>query len=213
MSPSTDRAAIGPKTPEGKKLASLEALRHGLTGQMVVMPTEDLEAYKRHFASFVFEYEPQGATESSLVQALADSSWRLNRVANLETNLLTLTAAFAPDPISSATEMAAAIGTHVKALANLSMHTQRLSRQFEKTVTQLRDLQKTRLDKQQQDLETTLDMMEEHKEKGETYSPSEDGFVFSPAQISRAIQVRKAREFQQSRRVVVAPSGRGSVIP
>jgi hypothetical protein len=197
MSPSTDRAAIGPKTPEGKKLASLEALRHGLTGQMVVMPAENLEAYKRHFASFVIEYEPQGAIESSLVQALADSSWRLNRVANLESNLLTLTAAFA-DPITGATKMAAAIGTHVKALANLSMHTERLSRQFEKTVTQLRDLQKTRLDKQQQDLETTLDMMEEHKAKGETYSPSEDGFVFSPAQISRAIHIRQAQKFQKA---------------
>jgi hypothetical protein len=33
----------------------------------------------------------------------------------------------------------------MKALANLSMHSQRLSRQFERTVAPLRELQKTRL--------------------------------------------------------------------
>src|SRR5579862_9141343 len=83
--------STGPKTPAGKKISSLNALRHGLTGQMIVMPTEDLDAYQSHLKSFTDEYSPKGATESHLVQALADTSWRLNRVAALETNLLTLT--------------------------------------------------------------------------------------------------------------------------
>ncbi len=82
--------STGPKTPEGKKISPLNALRHGLTGQMIVMPTEDLAAYQSHLKSFTDEYSPKGATESHLVQALADTSWRLNRVAALllETNLL-----------------------------------------------------------------------------------------------------------------------------
>jgi len=54
------------------------------------MPTEDLQAYQLHLQSFAAEYDPKGATEANLVQALADTSWRLNRVAALETNLLTL---------------------------------------------------------------------------------------------------------------------------
>ena len=82
--------STGPKTPEGKKNSSLNALRHGLTGQIVVMPTEDLEVYQQHLKSFTDEYHPSGATEAYLVQALADTSWRLNRVAAFETNLLTL---------------------------------------------------------------------------------------------------------------------------
>ena len=32
--------------------------------------------------------------------------------------------------------------------------------------------------------------MEVHQEKGETYNPSEDGFVFTETQIHRAIQAR-----------------------
>ena len=37
--------ATGPRTPEGKHQSSLNSLRHGLTGQTVVLPGEDTEAY------------------------------------------------------------------------------------------------------------------------------------------------------------------------
>jgi len=56
-----DRAAInrenslkstGPKTEAGKQISSLNALRHGLTSQVVIMPNEDLEAYHRFTESF-----------------------------------------------------------------------------------------------------------------------------------------------------------------
>ena len=167
--------STGPQTPEGKQRSSMNSLRHGLTSQIVVMPNEDLEPYQSHLKSFTDEYHPQGATEAQLVQALADTSWRLNRVAAIEANVLKFaTMAVMPENDS-------------KALANLSLHSQRLSRQFERTVTQLRDLQESRLAQQQQDLDTVLES------KGETYRPSDDGFVFSPAQINRAI-LRRNRQ-------------------
>jgi hypothetical protein len=182
--------STGPKTPEGKKISSLNALRHGLTGQMIVMPTEDLAAYQSHLKSFTDEYSPKGATESHLVQALADTSWRLNRVAALETNLLSLTVVSAPDPITGAVSMAAAIETHSKALSNLSMHSQRLSRQFERAVTQLRHLQIIRHIEEKHDLNKVVDIIEMYEDKGETYDPSADGFVFSELQIKEALRAR-----------------------
>jgi hypothetical protein len=160
----------------------MNALRHGLTGQLVVMPTEDLQAYQRHLESFTGEYDPQGATESHLVQALADASWRLNRVAALETNLLTLT--YAPAGLVSAIE------AQSKALANLSLHSQRLSRQFERTVAQLRELQQTRQAQEKRDLNNFLDVMEMFESRGETYNPSDDGFVFSQTQINLGLYAR-----------------------
>ena len=189
--------STGPKTPGGKQRSALNALRHGLTGQLVVMPTEDLEAYRCHLASFTGEYHPKGATEAHLVQSLADTAWRLNRVASLEANLLTLAAARepnplddAPDPVQQAMAIASALENHSKAFANLSLHSQRLSRQFERTAAQLAELQKTRQSQETKDLNNLLDIMEMYEEKGETYTPSEDGFVFTQTQINRAIRAR-----------------------
>jgi hypothetical protein len=167
--------STGPKTEAGKQRSSLNALRHGLTSQIVVMPTEELEAYQLHLKSFAEEYDPQGPTESNLVQALADASWRLNRVVALETNLL----------------MQGDLESQAKALANLSMHSQRLSRQFERTVTQLRALQEIRLAKENSDLHDLLNIMEMTESTGETYDPSADGFVFSQPQIDAAIRARR----------------------
>ena len=193
---SNSQHSTGPKTPAGKKQSSLNALRHGLTGQIVVMPTEDLAAYQLHLASFTDEYHPQGATEANLVQALADCAWRLNRVASLETNLLTLgmthasPIADAPPQIQDAMSIAAALESQSKALSNLSLHSQRLSRQFERTITQLRELQKTRQSQEKRDLDDLIDIIEMHESKGETYKPSKDGFVFSKPQIEERMQTR-----------------------
>jgi hypothetical protein len=105
--PETNRAnsqhSTGPKTEAGKWRSSLNALRHGLTGQIVVMPTEDLACYRSHVKSFTDEYQPKGATEAQLVQQLADTSWRLNRAASLEANLYTLAAGPRPPPPASPT--------------------------------------------------------------------------------------------------------------
>jgi hypothetical protein len=192
--------STGPKSPEGKKHSSLNALRHGLTGQIVVMPTEDLAAYQQHLKSFTEELNPKGVIEANLVQALADTSWRLNRVAALETNLLTLGIANATSPITDAPSqvqdafaIVSALESQSKALSNLSLHSQRLSRQFERTAAQLRDLQETRRVQEHSDLYDLLDIMEMCEAEGETYDPSEDGFVFSPTQIDAAKRARARR--------------------
>ena len=189
--------STGPKTPEGIKRSSLNALRHGLTGQLVVMPQEDLNAYQRHLKSFTDEYHPEGATESSLVQALADASWRLNRAAALETNLLTLAAGRAedrcpgaPPDVNEALSTAAHLERNAKALANLSMHSQRLSRQFERTERHLRELQQLRKEQEKQEMDRLLDIMETYESKGESYNPQTDGFVFSPTKIEAAKRLR-----------------------
>jgi hypothetical protein len=189
--------STGPKTEEGKKKSSLNALRHGLTGQIVVMPTEDLAAYQTHIKSFTDHYSPKTAPESNLVQFLADTAWRLHRVAALETNLLTLGVtreqsftADAPEQIQDALAIAAAMETQSRTLSNFSMHSQRLSRQFEKTEAQLRTLQQIRREQETQAMNEVLDLIELAESKGEPYDPSADGFVFSREQIEQAHRLR-----------------------
>jgi hypothetical protein len=189
--------STGPKTEAGKQRSSLNALRHGLTGQIVVMPTDDLTAYQLHLNAYAAEYHPQGPTESDLVQLLADTAWRLHRIAALETNLLTLGMAREPNPLASAQPqiqeamaMVSALESQSKALSNLSVHGQRLSRQFERTINQLRDLQETRRAQEKQQMNDLLDILEMYKSEGETYDPLADGFVFSEAQITAGFLAR-----------------------
>jgi hypothetical protein len=180
--------STGPKTAEGKKKSSLNALRNGLTGQIVVMPAEDLQAYQRHLESFAAECKPKGPIEAHLVQALADTSWRLNRVAALETNLLNLAAV--GEGIEDALAIAASLESQSKALSNLSMHSQRLSRQFERTVDKLRELQKPRRSQEKRELDDLLDIIEMYESKGEPFDPAAIGFVFSDSQINESILAR-----------------------
>src|SRR5208337_2773263 len=84
------RHSTGPRTETGKQRSSLNALRHGLTGQTVVLPSEDLAAYQAFTKRFFDDLQPRGMVEEQLVQTLADASWRLNRARAIETNLLTL---------------------------------------------------------------------------------------------------------------------------
>jgi hypothetical protein len=171
--------STGPRSAEGKQRSSRNALRHGLTAQTgvmpVVLPGEDPDAYQLHLKSYTGEYTPKGATESDLVRSLADLSWRLNRVAALETNLI--------DEAESAESLS-------KALANLSMHSQRLSRQFERTTAQLRDLQTARCAQEQAELDKLLDILEMHEYSGKPFDPTPHGFVFSDSEIQAGFQAR-----------------------
>jgi hypothetical protein len=82
--------STGPRTEAGKQRSKMNALRHGLTGQTIVLPAEDHSTYQRHSQSFLDEYKPKGATETHLVQSLIDASWQLNRASSVETNLFSL---------------------------------------------------------------------------------------------------------------------------
>src|SRR5258708_13143654 len=84
------KKSTGPRTVAGKQRSSLNALRHGLTGQTVVLPSDDLVAYERHCKGFFNQYQPKNPTELQLTQTVADLSWRLNPPPAFETTILPL---------------------------------------------------------------------------------------------------------------------------
>ncbi len=175
--PSVNRAnashSTGPRTEAGKLRSSLNALRHGLTARSAVLPSEDPAAYQQHCRQLQNEYQPDTPTETLLVQQLADTSWRLNRVPLLEADLF----AQVPSPQSL-----------VPLLASLGLHSARLARQFQKTLDQLRSIQFDRRQRQRRDLIDAAAIMEHHKHKGIPWEPADHGFVFSKDQVERAAQ-------------------------
>jgi len=188
----TQRAAInransqhstGPRTEPGKQRSSLNALRHGLTAQTAVLPTEDPETYQRHIQQFLDEYKPATPTETQLVHEIANTAWRLNRIPFLEADLLS--AGLLPNAPSPQ--------TLIPQLATLGLHGSRLSRQFQKSVDQLRDVQQERRRLERRHLTEAAELFLRHQHKGLPFDPAEffseqAGFVFSKEQIERHAQ-------------------------
>jgi hypothetical protein len=75
----------GPKTPEGKARSARNALRHGLTGNSVVLPSEDPAKFQLLLEDHVREFDPDNTTQMDLVHEMAVCRWRLQRIATMET--------------------------------------------------------------------------------------------------------------------------------
>ena len=78
----------GPKTEEGKRRSSQNALRHGLTAETVIELMEDRDDYRSFEASVTAEYEAETVIERELVLRLSGLLWRLRRAGAIETGLM-----------------------------------------------------------------------------------------------------------------------------
>ena len=209
-----DRAAInrenarhstGPRTPEGKKRASLNAMRHGLTGQTIVSPKDDLSSYLDFTQRFHNDLQPKGAIESQLVQTIADNSWRLNRARVYENNMLTIgfeeqsgSIGIEDPEIVRALATAKAYRSQAEAFDGISRHEERVSRQFDRALKQLADLQAPRRELEQQQIEQAASLYKLHNELQQAapampnearspYDATQDGFVFANEEIETSI--------------------------
>jgi len=162
--------STGPRTESGKQRSSLNALSHGLTARTAVLPTEDPDTYQRHIQQFLDEYTPATSTETQLVHEIANTAWRLNRIPFLEAELLSQN----PNPQSL-----------IPQLATLGLHGSRLSRQFQKAIEQLRDIQDERRRLERRQLNEAAELFIRHQRKGLSWEPSDAGFVFSREQVQR----------------------------
>ena len=63
--------STGPTSPEGKAKSSLNAVKTGLTGRTVLLPSDDAAAYEQHLARFIAEWKPATEPEKALVQSIA----------------------------------------------------------------------------------------------------------------------------------------------
>src|SRR6202030_1624236 len=106
------------------------ALRHGLTSHLPVIPGEDPELYQIHLHAFLDEYAPQSVTELHLVRTLADLAWRVDRIASMEANLVCIPGGF-DDIVMDTVTLVKTRELMMRAISNLSLHGHRLSRQFQ----------------------------------------------------------------------------------
>src|SRR5437879_12976491 len=71
--------STGPRTPEGKAITRQNALKHGLTGNGVVVHPEDKERLKTRLVEWTRDLDPQDSIEGWLVRRAAPASVRVDR--------------------------------------------------------------------------------------------------------------------------------------
>jgi hypothetical protein len=76
--------STGPKTAGGKARSKLNALKHGLRSEQVVMPGEDPRAFEAECAAWSADWQPKSHTRAILVERAAATAWRLRRCVRLE---------------------------------------------------------------------------------------------------------------------------------
>ena len=74
--------STGPRTVEGKKQASLNHVRHGMTAKTVVLPHESGSDYEEIRNALIEDYAPATTQELMLVDQIAAGYWRTIRAAS-----------------------------------------------------------------------------------------------------------------------------------
>ncbi len=198
--------STGPRTESGRRASSLNAYKHGLTGQLFIMSAEDAEAHERFTASLLQDLKPVGAMEETLARSIADSHWRLNRAAIIENNIFAsevfreelgaerdaarLGVECRFNDVSRARAAVTAFVSDPQRFQLLTVYEARLHRRAQADLKQLRELQaerRTAPEKPEQQTQPTVPAKPvatatQTPESADLSSPN--GFVCSPAPTS-----------------------------
>jgi hypothetical protein len=182
--------STGPRTEEGKAKSSLNAVKTGLTGRTVLLPGDDIAAYHQHVASLEAHYQPATDAEKLLVQSIADAEWRAARIPTLETGIYALgrqefAALFEhEDPaVRPALLDAKTFLVYQRQLNNLTLQENRLRRQREKDIAELRQLQADREAARKKRFDTGLNAYYRAKFHERDFDFSTIGFEFTAEQF------------------------------
>ena len=207
--------STGPRTPEGKLRSSVNALRHGLTSKMVLLPEDDLEAYNAFKRAFFDDLKPKRVLEEQLAYTLVNTRWRWNRCLAFEESILATETGGQGDPDANARLTQA----QVDSLAKLSLYESRLNRMFQTTLKQFRDIQSERKALDDRAMADAAKILKHNRVKQMPFDPAEFGFVFSTAEIetwlSRAERIQAARDHDaiEFNRRFFAPSAARNITP
>src|ERR1700684_1485143 len=182
----------GPKTEKGKPAPRLNAYRHGLTGQICLLTTDEHQAFDQHCTGIRESLAPVGALEIELAQSIAEDHWRLKRARAIETGIFAagvlgqlghpyggIREDAAQVPIDEALAKAHTWIAKSENFQLLALYEQRIHRAIEKNMAQLRTLRAERKAVLQHALEEAQLLAQLAYSKGEKYDPAGD----SPPEI------------------------------
>jgi hypothetical protein len=199
--------STGPRTQEGRARSSINALRHGITGQVSIMTVEDRGAHDKFVQELIERFQPEGSVELQFASLIAEDFWRLQRIRAVENDMLALgnfseAAAIDVDhpEIHASLTRARTFLDQSKDFERLTLYEQRINRAIEKNRSQLEELQAERKRLRQEALEQACLLRQVPDAQNRTRNEeragaSDNGFVFSSEEIECAID-RRSRLIQ-----------------
>src|SRR5580692_5640425 len=200
--------STGPTTEKGKHRTRLNAYRHGLTGQICLLTSEEQQAFDQHCTGIRESLAPVGALEVELAQSIAEDHWRLKRARAIETGIFAagvlgqlghpfggIREDAAQVPIDEAISQARTWLAKSENFQLLALYEQRIRRAIEKNMAELRTLRAERQAARKQALEEAQLLAQLAHSKGEKYDPASDfppellqiGSDFSRATLTRLL--------------------------
>ena len=79
--------STGPRTPEGKRVSSMNALKSGLDAKSQIVPGESPEEFAELQAEYIAQFAPTTPEQRFLVDTLIRSEWLLRRYHRVEAQL------------------------------------------------------------------------------------------------------------------------------
>ncbi len=203
--------STGPRSPAGKAVSRLNAVKSGLTGRSVLLPTDDVAAYEHHVREFMKELNPVGIREQCLAQSIADSMWRVLRIPALESVIfgrgyIEFAGLFEKEDPANRLALIEChtFLTYQKQIRNLHIQEARLQRQRAKDMAELRELQQERIQKEKQQMEAAVELYLAARKDNRPFDPAAFGFVFSTADIENHLKrVRPAHLAHEQRKPLV----------
>jgi hypothetical protein len=189
--------STGPRTPEGRARVRCNALRHGLTGQILTLTESDRPIFDQILNDLLADFKPYNALERQLATGIAWDTWRLNRLRAIESNTFALgreereAVSEEIDEFDQAITDACTFRDEADRFDLLSLYETRLTRNLHKNTSLLRNMQRERKrlyeeDKKEEVLLNRLNEINNIEIQASKF-PSKNGFVFSDEEIARAV--------------------------
>jgi hypothetical protein len=125
--------------------------------------------------------------ERQLALSVAEDSWRLNRARAIENNMFALGHEGERRELQIALADARTFQAQANQFQLLTIYEQRINRNLQRSLKQLQELQAERRLQCEQALEEAKLLAQLNLMNGLPYEPEQNGFVFSIAEINRAI--------------------------
>ena len=167
----------GPRTAEGKSRTRLNAFRHGLTGHLYLLSTEEAPRFREHHAGIISHYQPLGPVEEALTLQVATGMWRLHRCFAMEEAMFAMDAAEPPADLSQSKVFENIIGPaktwieQGKSIALLTTYENRIRRALDKDKAELEAIQARRKEAAAEAMSQAKLLYKLAKAEGKPYQP------------------------------------------